>query len=258
MLIAITRPISSTINRCELTHLARTPIDLPRAISQHDNYEQCLAEVGCQVIRLPAMPECPDAVFVEDTCIAFDELAIIARPGATSRLRETTSVMDAMKPYRRLYRIEAPGTLDGGDVLCMGRKVFVGRSTRSNPDGIAQLRDLLAPHGYVVIAVEMAGGLHLKSAVTIVAARTILVNSSWVDPAVFGADRVIVADENEPAAANGLLIGTTMIYSTVFPKTQMRLVEHGIKLLTVDMSELAKAEGAISCCSVVFESNSLG
>jgi dimethylargininase len=255
MLIALTRPVSASINRCELTHLDRTPIDLPKAIVQHEYYEQCLRDLGCHVQRLPAMPESPDAVFVEDTCVVFDEMAVITRPGAKSRQEETESVADAIKAYRELRWIETPGTLDGGDVLCLGRQVFVGRSTRTNADGIEQLRRLLASRGYAVNAVELGGALHLKSAVTVAAESTILANSAWVDPRVFGDVSVIMTDPSEPAAANALRIGDDVVYPINFLKTQERLRNCGIKMLTVDMSELAKAEGGVTCCSLILETN---
>jgi dimethylargininase len=251
MLIAITRPVSSSLDRCELTHLERTPIHVMRAMEQHAAYGSCLQQLGCRVHRLPGMPDHADAVFVEDTCVVFNELAIITRPGAASRRAETATVADAMKTHRPLRFIEEPGTLDGGDVLQIGRQVFVGHSTRSNTEGIAQLRHALSPLGYSVTAVALGGALHLKSAATVIAERALLVNPLWVDSMVFGAVDIIEIDPSEPAAANALRIGDTVIYPTAFPKTQMRLKERGINLLLVDMSELAKAEGGVTCCSLI-------
>lgn len=253
MHIAFTRPISSSINSCEMTHLNRTPIDVSRAESQHHAYEECLLGLGCQLRRLPAMPDFPDAVFVEDTCIVFDELAVITRPGAASRRPETASMADAMNSYRPLQLIEAPSTLDGGDVFCVGRRVFVGNSTRTNPQGIEKLRTILAPFGYSVTAIEMNDCLHLKSAATVVADETVLVNPSWVDPAAFGDVTIIRTDAGEPMAANALRIGNRVVYAAAFPKTQRRLEDAGIEVVLVDLSELAKAEGAVTCCSVVVE-----
>lgn len=197
------------------------------------------------------MPDSPDAVFVEDTCVVFDELAVIARPGAESRRGETASVAAALKPHRRLAEIEPPGTLDGGDVLRLGRTVYVGRSTRTNEAGIGQLSNLLADFKYEVIAVDLANCLHLKSAVTAVGERTILINPSWVAPESFGGVDCIRIDPSEPDAANALLIDGQVIYPEAFPKTRARLRERGIEVESVNMSELAKAEGAVTCCSVV-------
>lgn len=248
---AFTRPVSSSINSCELTHRNRTPIDVALAIAQHQAYEQCLQGLRCQLRRLPAMPDFPDAVFVEDTCIVFDELAVITRPGAASRRPETASMADAMKSYRPLQWIESPGTLDGGDVLCVGRRIYVGQSSRTNGQGIERLRTLLTPHGHSVTAVELSGCLHLKSAATVVADGTVLVNPEWVDPAAFGDVTIVRTDPGEPMAANALRIGNRVVYAAGFPKTQRRLEDAGIEVVIVDLSELAKAEGAVTCCSVV-------
>lgn len=251
MTIAITRPISPAINCCELTHLLREPIDLARATQQHEAYERCLQELGCRLVRLPIEPELPDSVFVEDTAVVVDELAVMTRLGAESRRAETASVARELARHRRLAAIEAPGTLDGGDVLRIGRRLFVGRTGRSNPDGIAMLRALLAPHGYNVEAVPVAGCLHLKSAVTQVAPGTVLVNPAWVDPAAFAPHDVIEVDPSEPHAANTLLLGETLVVSAAYPRTAGRLEAAGLRLARLEMSELAKAEGALTCCSVI-------
>lgn len=186
MLIAITRGVSACITECELTHLAREPINLERARTQHRQYENLLAELGCKLHRLPAEPELPDAVFVEDTAIVLDELAVITRPGAESRRGETASVAGVLKHYRKLFYIEPPATLDGGDVLQVGKTLFVGLSQRSNAEGIEQLRKVVSAFGYTVIAVTLHDCLHLKSAATQVIEDTLLINRQWVAPAAFG------------------------------------------------------------------------
>ncbi|HOG47503.1 MAG TPA: hypothetical protein PLJ35_21540 [Anaerolineae bacterium] len=132
MRIAITREVSPSIGRCELTHLARTPIDVALAQRQHRANEACLAALGCRVQTLPAAPDLPDSVFVEDVAVVLDELAVITRPGAESRRAEVAPVARALAPYRRLCTIEAPGTVGGGDVLRVGRQLYVGLSSRSN------------------------------------------------------------------------------------------------------------------------------
>lgn len=251
MTIAITRPVSPAISRCELTHIGREAIELARAIEQHEAYERCLEALGCRVVRLPVEPELPDSVFVEDTAVVVDELAVMTRPGAASRRPETASMARALAAYRPVATIEAPGTLDGGDVLRIGRRLFVGRTPRSNPDGIARLRALLAPHGYTVEAVPVTGCLHLKSAVTQVAPQTVLVNPSWVDPAAFALHGVIEVDPSEPHAANTLLLGDTLVVAAAYPRTAGRLEAAGLRLARLEMSELAKAEGALTCCSVI-------
>ena len=253
MRIAITREVSPAIGRCELTHLERQPIDLELARAQHRAYQACLANLGCQVQALPAAPDLPDSVFVEDVAIVLDELAILTRPGAESRRPEVAAVAEALRPYRTLYAIEAPGTVDGGDVLRVGRRLFVGLSTRSNAAAIDQMRALLAPYGYTVQGVPVAGCLHLKSAVTQVAGDTLLIHRAWVDPGAFDGLALIDVDPSEPYAANALRVGQALVYPAAFPRTRGRLEARGLTVLPVDVSELAKAEGAVTCCSLIFE-----
>lgn len=251
---AIVAEVSPSIGRCELTHLRREPIDVERARAQHRAYEECLRELGCRVERLPAADELPDSVFVEDAAVVFPELAVLCRPGAASRRPEVPRVERALGVHRRLVRIDEPGTMDGGDVLVLGRDVFVGLSGRTNRDGAAQLRSLLAPHGYRVRAVEVDGCLHLKSAATAIGPRAVLVQPEWVDAGAFtGFDRVEVHPA-EPFAANALVVGGTAIYADAHPRTRRRLEDRGVPVRGLDVSELARAEGAVTCCSLVFES----
>jgi dimethylargininase len=253
MLIAITRKVSPAITRCELTHLSREPIDVALAARQHEAYERCLARLGCRVVSLPAESELPDSVFVEDAAIVVDELAVLTRPGAESRRAEIASLAHALERFRPLAAIAAPGTLDGGDVLRVGRRVFAGLSARSNHDGIDQLREMLSRHGYTVEALPVSGCLHLKSAVTQVGPDAVLVNPQWVDRAAFERYERLEVDPAEPYAANALLIGGAVIYPTAFPRTAARLEQAGVRVEHTDLSELAKAEGAVTCCSVILE-----
>ena len=253
MRIAITRGVSPAIGRCELTHLARSPIDLDVARAEHAAYERCLAEAGCRVHHLEASPDLPDSVFVEDVAVVLDELAVIARPGAASRRAETEEVATVLATCRPLRRLEAPATLDGGDVVVAGRRVFVGRSGRTNDEGIDALGRLLAPHGYTVEAVDVSGCLHLKSAATRVADGLLLVNPAWVNPAAFHPLAAVEVDPAEPFAANALAIGVRVIHAAAFPRTRARLEARGLAVAAVAAGELAKAEGAVTCCSLVFE-----
>ncbi len=252
MLVAITREVSPAINRCELTNLERVPIDLETARQQHRNYEAALASLGVEVHRLPAEADLPDSVFVEDAAVVLDECALLTRPGAGSRRPEVASIADALRPFRQLVQIQAPGTLDGGDVLRLDRTLYVGLSTRSDRSAIDQAQAFLAPYGYRLRGVPVSGCLHLKSAVTQVSAQVLLVNPAWVDQADFSGMSLIEIDPSEPYAANGLLVGETLIYQPAFPKTLRRLEQAGIHPLLVDASELGKAEGALTCCSLVF------
>jgi len=249
--VAITRGISATINDCELTHLARTPIDVARAREQHAAYESALASLGCEVRRLPADDRYPDAVFIEDTAIVLDEIAVITRPGAESRRGELDVVAAVLSEYRTLARIEAPATIDGGDVLQLDDVLYVGRTPRTNDDGIAQLRALIAPYGYRVVGVDVDGCLHLKSAVTRVGADALLMNWRWVSPSVFDGWRIIDVDDDEPAAANTLRIGERVIFPEEFSRTRRKLEAEGIEVIAVPAGELAKAEGGVTCCSLL-------
>jgi len=253
LIVAITREVSPSIGRCELTHILRQEIDVEAARSQHLQYENVLMDLGCQLRRLSVEPNLPDSGFVEDTAIVLKELALITRPGAASRREETRSVAEVLKEYRTIFQMVSPGTLDGGDVLQIGRTLFVGNTSRTNESGINQLIDFVSPYEYKVELVQVEGCLHLKSAVTLVGEDTLLINRSWVDTKPFGAKEYIDIDPTEPSAANALLVGGELVYSTIFPKTLRRLNDKGISVRVVDVSELQKAEGAVTCCSLIFE-----
>ncbi|MFW6054369.1 MAG: dimethylarginine dimethylaminohydrolase family protein [Thermodesulfobacteriota bacterium] len=251
-LAAITRKISQNINSCELTHIGRNSIDLDKARTQHAEYERLLADLGCNLRSLPAEPDLPDSVFVEDTAVVLDEAAVITRPGAESRRPETESIARALHGDRDLVYIEEPGTLDGGDVLLLDRTLYCGLTSRSNRAGREQLRELVAPFGYTVLGVDINGCLHLKTAVTRCAAGTVLLNPDWVDRQQFGSLRLIEVDPREPFAANCLCIGEKVVYASAFPRTRERLEKKGLAVRGLDLSELAKAEGAVTCCSLLF------
>jgi dimethylargininase len=250
---AVTREVSPAITRCELTHLTREPIDVDRARAQHHAYERALEDAGAAIVRAGAAPELPDAVFVEDAALVLDELAIVMRPGARSRRGEVPGVEAALAPFRPIRRIEAPATIDGGDVLAVGRTLYVGRTTRTNAAAIEQLTALVGPHGYAVRGVPVRGCLHLKSAVTSLDERRVLVNRQWIDAevALDGVEYLDV-DPHEPAAANIVRINETLVYPDAFPRTRERIASLGYQIRTVDVSEIAKAEGAVTCCSLIF------
>jgi len=252
MWIAITREVSPALGSCELSYIPRDAIDLARAREQHRDYQQALEALGCQLLTLPAEPDLPDSVFVEDVAIVLDEVAILTRPGALSRRTEVASIADVLWRYRTLLSIQAPGTLDGGDVLRVGHTLYVGESARSNAAGIGQLRELLAGQGYAVRGVPTRGCLHLKSAVTHLDDDTLLLQPEWVDRERFAGFRIIEVDPAEPHAANVLRVGDALVMPASFPRTRQRLLEAGFNVTAVDVSELQKAEGAVTCCSLVF------
>ena len=251
MTIAITRKISPRFNECELTHIERTPIDIDIARAQHSEYIRVLSDLGCKVTELPEEPDLPDSVFIEDTAFILPEVAVITRPGARSRLAEIDSVTKNLAALHSIVKMEPPATLDGGDVLVMNKNIFVGLSTRSNQDAIEQLEEVLDPFDYRVMGVEINGCLHLKSAVTRVDEKTLLINKNWVDNHPFLYFKWIEVDDSEPLAANCLPVNGEIIYPAGFPKTQERLEREGYPIRTVAIDELAKAEGAVTCCSLI-------
>jgi len=253
MVTAITRQVSPRFTECEITHIERIPIDLEIACAQHDEYVKALTQLGCNVIELPAEATLPDSVFVEDTAFILPEVAVITRPGADSRKPETESIIQVLMPLTKLVHVREPATVDGGDVLVLGKRIYIGRSTRSNQEAMNQLNELLCEYDYSVTGVELHDCLHLKSAVTRVDDKTLLINKNWVDTGYFEHFDLIEVDPSEPHAANCLPIGDSMIFPTAFPKTRSKLEERGYNVVTVDVSELAKAEGAVTCCSLIIQ-----
>jgi len=205
-LVAVTREVSPSINACELSFHMRQPIDVTRAIAQHHNYQQCLAQLGVRIVSLPAEPDFPDSVFVEDAAVVLDEVAIISNMGALSRRPESVTLIGPLSHYREIKSLVEPATLDGGDVLRIGRHVFVGLSKRTNDEGFIQLRNILQPYGYEIGMVEVRGCLHLKSACSYIGKDRLLINRSWIDPKPFLEFAMIDVPAEEPAAAHALLV----------------------------------------------------
>jgi dimethylargininase len=252
MLTAITRAVSPAIVHCELTFLDRHPIDLAKARRQHRVYQRVLEKLGARVITLPEEPSLPDSMFVEDPAIVLDELAVILPLGTPSRQPEAASLAQALSPFRKLAYISAPGSMEGGDILRIGRKLYAGLSTRTNAEGLRQLARILQPHKYEVIGVPVTGCLHLKSAVTYIGRNTLLANRSWFDPRpLAGYDWIRVAPE-ESQAANALALADTVVFPASFPETRARLEAAGFHVTPVDISELQKAESGLTCSSLLF------
>eukprot|EP01127_Copromyxa_protea_P002881 TRINITY_DN12800_c0_g1_i1.p1 TRINITY_DN12800_c0_g1~~TRINITY_DN12800_c0_g1_i1.p1 ORF type:complete len:279 (+),score=46.47 TRINITY_DN12800_c0_g1_i1:831-1667(+) len=250
---AIVRDVSPAINQCELTHIHREPINFERAQQQHEAYTQALRSLGVHVTQLPAEQKLPDSVFVEDAAIVLDECAILTRPGAPSRRPEVESLARAIAPWRTTVQVQEPGTVDGGDVMVIGKTIYVGLSSRSNQNAIDQMQAFVSPFGYSVKAVTVKGCLHLKTAVTQVKQDTVLINPEWVDKSQFYDVNFIEVDPSEPCSANAVLVENKIIYPLGFPKTQKRLEDAGIEIVLVPADELAKAEGAVTCCSILFK-----
>jgi dimethylargininase len=251
MLRAITRDVSPAIANCELEFLDRQPIDLALAIEQHRQYREALAGLGAKVEILPAEANLPDSVFVEDPAIVLDEIAVITRPGVASRRTEGETLARALARYRELRYIVEPGTLEGGDVMRIGKTLYVGYSRRTNVAGIQQLAAMLHPLGYFVVPVEVQGCLHLKSACCYIGGDTVLANRDWMDPDALCSLRIL--DVAEPRGANALRIGDTVLMPAAFPRTCELLERSGFRVRRIDNSELLKAEAGVTCTSLIFE-----
>jgi len=256
MLTAITRAVSPAIVHCELSFIDRQPIDLVTAQEQHHAYEKLLGRLGARVISLPAEPDLPDSMFVEDPAVVLDELAVILSLGTETRRREAPSLAQALAQFRQLEYVSLPGTLEGGDILRIGRKLFVGLTRRSNAEGLRQLAVIVAPHNYEVIAVPVNGCLHLKSALTHLSGNQLLANRAWFDTTALSGHEWIDVDPAEPHAANALAFAGTIIFPASFPRTRARIEAHGLHVTPLDLSELQKADSGLTCSSLIFTNTS--
>jgi dimethylargininase len=256
MLTAITRAVSPTIGNCQLEHLDRQPIDVSKAVEQHRAYQACLSDLGARVISLPAAAECPDGVFVEDPALVLDEIAIVTRMGAAPRREESDSLAGAVARFRKIERLREPATLEGGDVMRVGKTLYVGLSRRTNREGIEQLAAIVAPFGYRVIPVEISGCLHLKSACCYLGDGKLLANRTWIteggESALAGLD-VIDLPPEEPRGANVLRVGDFVLIPSAFPRTAEVLEKSGFHPRPLDTSELLKAEAGVTCMSLLFD-----
>src|SRR5262245_40192836 len=251
---AITRKVSRSIGDCKLTFLERKSIDARRARQQQQAYERCLTGLGVHVISLPEEAKMPDAVFVEDTAVVVDEVAVISRMGAAQRRPEVRNPAKVLSGFRPLKFMDTPSTLDGGDVMRIGRSLYVGLSRRTNRDGIAQLAEFLSPFAYRVKAVEIQGCLHLKTGCAYIGQNTILANRTWVDVSSIEGIKVIDVPPTEPWAANALLVNGTILVSSSFPETYELLKSRGHSVQSCDIAEMEKAEGGLTCLSIIFDS----
>jgi dimethylargininase len=250
MPFAFTRAVSPRIAECELTHLERVPIDAARAVAQHAAYERALTEAGFEIVRLPELPDDPDAVFVEDTALLLGEHAVITRPGVASRANETDSTAEGVRGHFELHRIET-GHLDGGDVLRIGPRLYVGTSTRTDREGIAALAQIVTPLGFEVVTAQAGACLHLKTGATFAGDDVLLYNPDAIDPAQFSGVEPLAVDE--PAAAICARGGDKLILPAGNPRTAERLRNRGFSVVEVDVSELQKAESGVTCMSLIGE-----
>jgi dimethylargininase len=257
--LALTRQPSPNLVNGELTYLTRSPISLGLAEMQHGAYCAALAAAGCEVVTLPAVAEFPDSVFVEDVAVVLDELAVLTRPGALSRQGEVALIEAALAPHRTVTPLlsendplqPASPTLEGGDVLRLGRTLYVGQSTRTNAAGAEALRRWVAPFHYKVVPVEVTGCLHLKTGATAVDEATLLVNPDWIDTTPLRGFELIPVHPDEPWAANVLRLDSTLFASDANPRTCEVLVHRGYEPQTLNISEFAKLEAGLTCLSLL-------
>lgn len=252
MLKAITRGVSRRIARCELTFRQREPVDYERAVRQHAAYCEILSRHCAEVIQLEASDANPDCCFVADTAVVLDELAVIASMGAVSRRGETSAVEKIVSAHREVARITHPATLDGGDVVIVGKQIFVGRSTRTNPEGINALARIARPYGYDVTPVAVTGSLHLTTACSMLDEETVLLNPRWIDVAPFARLWVLPVPEDEPWATNTVRVGNTICVEAGAPRTLQLVGQQCANVEALDISEFRKAEGSLSCLSILF------
>ena len=252
MLKAITRAVSRHITRCELTYRPRERVDYERAVRQHAAYCDLLRRQGAQLIELEASDANPDCCFVADTAVVFEELAVIASMGAVSRRDETSEVEKILSARRRVRRITLPATLDGGDVVVIGKQIFVGHSRRTNRQGIESLARIVRPFGYDTASVAVTGSLHLTTACSVLNEETVLVNPRWIDTAAFARLWVLPVPVDEPWAASTMRVGDTVCVEATAPRTLELVGKHCAHAQVLDISEFRKAEGSLSCLSILF------
>jgi dimethylargininase len=234
-----------------ITHIARSDhVDAGLAQRQWEGYVGALGAAGWTVHEVPAAPECADSAFVEDTMVVYGNVAVISRPGAEERWPEIGAAQDAVRAQGyRIAAIEAPGTLDGGDVLKHDGTVWVGLGGRTNAEGIAQLAAHLQPFGADVVAVPLTKALHLKSAVTALPDGTIIGYRPVIDdPEIWGERFLAVAEE--PGSHVVLLDDDTLLMSSAAPRTANLFEQRGYRVIAVDISEFEKLEGCVTCLSV--------
>jgi len=221
-------------------------------LQQHHAYRQALLGLGLDVLVLPPEPAYPDAYFVEDPAVITPKIAVITRPGAASRQGEETTLEPIIKYYRPVARITSPGTLDGGDVLMVGEQFFIGLSERTNQEGANQLSNILSNAGYNCKTVPIAAGLHLKSSVNIISENILLITEGLARQAAFAGYKKVILDEEEAYAANSLWINHALLMPKGFPKTHQKLSALGMPIIELDVSEVQKMDGGLTCMSLRF------
>ena len=224
--------------------------DYKRALEQHHTYCAALQQCGLQLILLDVDERYPDGCFVEDTAIVTEELAILCRPGASSRRGEVDTVAKVLAEYRQLANIRPPGTVDGGDILRVDNHFYIGRSKRTNAEGARQLAGMLSECGYTSSEITVRSVLHLKTGVTYIGKNTFLSIDEFAGR--FASGQVIRVEEEEAYAANCLLVNGTVLAPAGFPEVKRQIAELGYPVIEVELSEFRKMDGGLTCLSLVF------
>ena len=248
---AVVRGVPSTFDQAITPSAPAQPIDVRLAREQHLRYCSALKGVGLGLIRIESDDRFPDCVFVEDTAVIVGGKAVIAAMAAETRRGETDAVEQRLSEFLEIDYIEPPATLDGGDVLRIDTRVFVGLSERTNPEAANQLAAILKPDGFDIVPVPVHHVLHLKSACTHVGEDLILLRPGYLDEAAFDAYRTIIVPDSEPHAANCVSINGRVLIPTGAPRTRAMLKEHGFTTIEVEISESRKAAGLLTCSSII-------
>jgi dimethylargininase len=251
-MLVLTHIPSPKMDRGQRTHVARVSIDYDLAVRQHESYCRLLRRCGAKVCTLDVNRDSPDCVFIEDTALVLDEVAVLASMGAEARRGEPAGIEPDLREHREVHRVEWPAKLEGGDVLPVGRTLLVGLSSRTNSAGVHALQSIVSRYGYRVSPALVHGCLHLKTACTALPDNSLLVNGAWLDSQALEGFHLTSIPEEEPWAANVLLIGNSVCIPAEHLHTAALIRERGFEVATVELSEFAKAEGGITCLSLLF------
>jgi dimethylargininase len=248
---ALIRGIPTSFANALVQH-GRPTLDPAIARRQHDEYRARLSGAGYAIAEVPVDEACPDCVFIEDAAVIIGSIAVITRPGAASRRPETAPVAEALKSYRTVTWIESPGTIDGGDVFTMNSTVYVGLSERTNLEGIAQLRPVVASENLRLQVVKVVDTLHLKSAVLPVDDETVVVTLASVDHSALGGLRILYEDAAERHRFSCLpMLNGHLLATESSPRTNEMLATAGYLVDPIDVSELQAADGGLTCMSII-------
>ena len=249
---ALTRGLPESFLAATVEAPPEVPIDLALARRQHRAYVEALSSLGLAVTLLPPDESHPDCCFVEDCVLWAEGVALVANLGAPSRRGEERAVAEALRPYARLEAMQAPATLDGGDCLRIGKRIFVGQSQRTNALGLERVREVFGPMGYEVVPVPVAGSLHLKCICSKLSEEAVLLAEGTMSPDVFRGLQVVLVPHREAYAANCVAVGGTALISRGFPETERAVRAAGLDTVALDNSEIRKADGSLTCSSVLF------